>query len=216
MLPMPRERGDFDLVMATRDGMIKKTNLDEFRNLRKSGLISIILRDQDELIGVRLATEQDEIILGSRSGMAIRFATARLRAMGRSSMGVHAMRLDEGDEIIDIDVIESGMQLLAITSQGYGKRMDPDEFREQGRNGKGLRAINLTEKTGELAALLLVRPEEDLLLITDAGVIIRIAVDTISLYSRYAKGVRVMKLAEDTRIISVARSEKEEADSTEE
>ena len=160
-------------MMATRGGMIKKTPLSEYANLRKNGLIAINLREGDELVGVRLTTGEDELLMGSRKGMCIRFNEKHVRTMGRNSIGVRAMRLEEGDEIIDLAIIEEGANVLAITENGYGKRTDPDEYREQGRNGKGIRAMNLTEKTGELAALLLVHEDEDILLITDDGTIIR-------------------------------------------
>ncbi len=212
MVPVPKgeDVSEHNLVMATREGMIKKTPYDDFRNLRKNGLIAIVLKEGDELIGVELTNGSDEILLGSRKGMCIRFNEGHVRPMGRSSMGVKSMKLAEGDEIIDMAPIEEGATILAITEGGYGKRTDPDEYREQGRNGKGVRAINLTEKTGELAALLLVHEEEDILLITDDGTIIRTPAESIRLCGRTAQGVRVMKLAEGSKVIGVARAEKEE------
>ncbi len=215
MLPMPREGRDFNLVMATRNGIIKKTELNEFRNLRKNGLIAIALREDDELIGVRLSTGEDEMMISSRKGMSIRFNEKHVRTMGRNSMGVRSMRLREGDEIIDIAVIEPDTDVLAITSNGYGKRTCPDEYREQGRNGKGIRAMNLTEKTGDLAALFFVREGEDILLITDDGTIIRARAEDIRLCGRYTQGVRIMRLIGDAKVVGVCRAEREE-DSEEE
>ena len=215
MLPMPREGRDFNLVMATRNGIIKKTELNEFRNLRKNGLIAIALREDDELIGVRLSTGEDEMMISSRKGMSIRFNEKHVRTMGRNSMGVRSMRLREGDEIIDIAVIEPDTDVLAITSNGYGKRTSPDEYREQGRNGKGIRAMNLTEKTGDLAALFFVREGEDILLITDDGTIIRARAEDIRLCGRYTQGVRIMRLIGDAKVVGVCRAEREE-DSEEE
>ena len=196
--------------MATREGMIKKTPFGEFRNLRKNGLIAIVLKEGDELVGVELSDGQDEIMLGTRKGMCIRFNEAHIRPMGRASMGVHGMRLDEGDEIIDMCPVNAGSEVLTITEGGFGKRTSPDEYREQGRNGKGIRAMNLTEKTGDMTALLLVNPDEDLLLITDDGTIIRTRVEDIRLCGRNAQGVRVMKLAEGSRVIGVARADRDE------
>ena len=212
MVPVPKgtDATEYNLVMATREGMIKKTPYEDFRNLRKNGLIAINLKEGDELIGVELTGGEDEIILGSRMGMCIRFNESHVRPMGRASMGVKSMKLQEGDEIIDMAPIEEGATILAITELGYGKRTDPDEYREQGRNGKGIRAINLTEKTGKLAALLLVHEEEDILLITDDGTIIRTPAADIRLCGRNTQGVRVMKLQEESRVIGVARAEKEE------
>lgn len=211
MLPMPREEDTgFNLVMATRCGMIKKTNLEEFRNLRKNGLVAIVLKEGDELIGVRLTTGEDEMMLSTRLGMSIRFDEKHVRAMGRNSMGVRSIRLDEDDAVIDIAVIEPDTTVLAITSLGFGKRTDVSEYREQGRNGKGIHAIKLTEKTGELTALLLVREEEDILLITDDGTIIRSRVSDIRVCGRTTQGVRVMKLRDGSRVVGVCRAEKED------
>ena len=199
-----------NLVMATRQGMIKKTPYSEFENLRKNGLIAIVLKEDDELIGVVRTDGNDEILLGSRKGMCIRFNEKHIRPMGRASMGVKSMKLDEDDEIIDMMPIEEDADVLSITSLGYGKRTDPDEYREQGRNGKGILAAKLTDKTGDLTALLMVQPDEDILLITDDGTIIRNRVEDIRICGRNTQGVRLMKLQEGSRIISVARADKEE------
>ncbi len=212
MVPVPKGSSteDYNIVMATREGMIKKTPFEEFRNLRKNGLIAIVLKEGDELIGVELSSGEDELLLGTRKGMCIRFNEGHIRPMGRASMGVRSMKLAEDDIVIDMAPIEEGATVLAITEGGYGKRTSPDEYREQGRNGKGIRAINLTEKTGDLAALLLVHEDEDILLITDDGTIIRTPAADVRLCGRNTQGVRVMKLAEGSRVIGVARSEKEE------
>jgi len=211
MLPMPKETdGEFNLVMATRNGMIKKTALEEFRNLRKNGLIAIALREEDELIGVRLSTGEDEMLISSRKGMAIRFNEKHVRAMGRNSIGVRSMKLGAGDEVIDIAVIEPGTRVLCVTSNGYGKRTDPDEYREQGRNGKGIKAMTLTEKTGDLAAMLFVNEEEDILLITDDGTIIRARAADIRICGRSTQGVKLMRLAEGSQVVAVCRAEPEE------
>ncbi len=212
MVPVPKgsDTSAYNIVMATREGMIKKTPFEDFRNLRKNGLIAIVLKEGDELIGVELSSGDDELILGTRKGMCIRFSEKHIRPMGRASMGVKSMKLSEDDIVIDMAPIEEGATVLAITEGGYGKRTSPDEYREQGRNGKGIRAINLTEKTGDLAALLLVHEEEDILLITDDGTIIRTPAADIRLCGRNTQGVRVMKLQEESRVIGVARAEKEE------
>lgn len=213
MVPVPKgsDKTEYNIVMATREGMIKKTPFEEFRNLRKNGLIAIVLKEGDELIGVELSSGEDELLLGTRKGMCIRFNESHIRPMGRASMGVKSMKLAEDDIVIDMAPIEEGATVLAITEGGYGKRTSPDEYREQGRNGKGIRAINLTDKTGDLAALLLVHVEEDILLITDDGTIIRTPAADVRLCGRNTQGVRVMRLAEDSKVIGVARAEKEEA-----
>ena len=212
MVPVPKGSNvaDYNIVMATREGMIKKTPFEDFRNLRRNGLIAIVLKEGDELIGVELSSGEDELLLGTRKGMCIRFNEKHIRPMGRVSMGVKSMKLAADDMVIDMAPIEEGATVLAITEGGYGKRTSPDEYREQGRNGKGIRAINLTDKTGDLAALLLVHEEEDILLITDEGIIIRTPAADVRLCGRNTQGVRVMKLQEGSRVIGVARAEKEE------
>ncbi len=212
MIPMPDETEGHYLMMATRDGMIKKTPMEEFENLRKSGLIAITLKEDDELVDVELTDGTRELLIGSRLGKAIRFSEDHIRATGRSSMGVSSMRLDDGDTVISMAVIEDGAQVLGITANGYGKRTEVDEYREQGRNGKGIIAMNLTDKTGPLAAQLLVQPEEDILLITDDGTIIRTSVADIRVCGRNTQGVRLMRVAEGSQVVGVARAEAEEED----
>jgi DNA gyrase subunit A len=182
--------------------MIKKTALDEFRNLRKNGLIAIALKEDDELIGVRLSTGNDDMLLSTRKGMSIRFNERHVRNMGRNSMGVRSIRLAENDEVIDIAAVEPETTVLAVTTLGYGKRTDPEEYREQGRNGKGIRAMNLTEKTGDLAALLFVHEDEDILLITDDGTIIRARAKDIRLCGRATQGVRLINLTKKNDVIA--------------
>ncbi len=210
MIPMPDETQDHYLMMATRDGMIKKTPMEEFANLRKSGLIAIILKEGDELVDVELTDGKRELLIGSRLGKAIRFSEEHIRATGRSSMGVSSMRLDDGDTVISMAVIEDGAQVLGITANGFGKRTEASEYREQGRNGKGIIAMNLTDKTGPLAAQLLVQPGEDILLITDDGTIIRTSVDDIRVCGRNTQGVRLMRVADGSQVVGVARAEAEE------
>jgi len=210
MIALPREREGSYLVMATRCGTIKKTALEEFANLRKTGLIAIVLREDDELIGVELTDSTRELILGSRMGQAIRFSEGDIRVMGRNSMGVRAMDLAEGDEVISIAVVREGEHVLAITQKGYGKRTEIDEFRVQSRGGKGILAMRLTERTGLLAAQLLVRDDEDIMLITDDGTIIRMPVSDISVIGRVSQGVRVMRVEGESRIVGVTATEREE------
>ena len=210
MIPLPREEEGHYLVMATRCGTIKKTALDEFSNLRKTGLIAIVLREDDELIGVELTDASCELMLATRMGQAIRFSESDIRAMGRNSMGVRSMDLAEGDEVISVAKVEEGKQVLAITQKGYGKRTDISEFRVQSRGGKGIMAMRLTEKTGLLAAQLLVSEDEDIMLITDDGTIIRMPVDGISVIGRVSQGVRVMRVEDESRIVGVTATERDE------
>ncbi len=210
MLPFPAEKSEGTyLVMATRKGTIKRTELSEFMNLRRAGLIAIVLRDDDELIGVRRTEGDSDILVGTRDGMSIRFHESDMRPMGRSAMGVRSIDLDEGDEVIDVAFVEEGAQVLSITENGYGKRTDIDEYRLQQRGGKGIKAMNLTEKTGNLAAQLLVHDGEDLLLITSDGTVIRTPVNSISVLGRNTQGVRLMRVGEDSKVVCVARAEPE-------
>ena len=209
MIPVPRGLDEHYLVMMTRRGMIKRTPYSEFANLRKAGLIAITLKDDDELCSVNLTDGSMSLIIGSRLGRALRIHESSIRIIGRSGMGVHAMKLRDDDEIIDMSQISDGQQILAITTNGYGKRTDPEQFREQGRNGMGIKAITLTDKTGELAAQLAVNVDEDILLITDGGAIIRMAVKDIREAGRSTQGVRLMRLAEGSKIVGVARAEQE-------
>ena len=210
MLPFPAEKSEGTyLVMATRKGTIKRTELSEFMNLRRAGLIAIVLRDDDELIGVRRTEGDSDILVGTRDGMSIRFHESDMRPMGRSAMGVRSIDLDEGDEVIDVAFVEEGAQVLSITENGYGKRTDIDEYRLQQRGGKGIKAMNLTEKTGMLAAQLLVHDDEDLLLITSDGTVIRTPVNSISVLGRNTQGVRLMRVGEDSKVVCVARAEPE-------
>ena len=217
MLPMPKEtEEEHNLVMATRNGMIKKTALEEFRNLRKNGLIAIALREGDELIGVRLSNGDDEMLVSTRKGKCIRFNERHVRNVGRNSIGVRSMRVAEGDEVIDIAAVEPETTVLAITTKGYGKRTDPEEYREQGRGGMGVKAMQLTDKTGDLAALMFVHEDEDILLITDDGTIIRARAADVRLCGRSTQGVRIMRLAEGSTVVGVCRAEKEEEEVPEE
>lgn len=210
MIPLPRESEGKYLTMATRFGLIKKTALDEFANLRKAGLIAIVLREDDELIGVELTGDDDELMLATRQGQAIRFKETDIRSMGRNSMGVKSFDLAENDEVISVARIEEGKQVLAITQNGYGKRTDVSEFRVQSRGGKGIMAMRLTDKTGLMAAQLLVSEDEDIMLITDDGTIIRMPVSDISVIGRVSQGVRVMRVEEGSRIVCVTATERDE------
>jgi len=215
MIPLPQDTEGHYLMMATRDGLIKKTELSEFQNLRKSGLIAIVLREGDELVGVEMTDGDDELLMGTHFGKAIRFSERHVRAMGRASMGVRSIRLDENDQVISLAVIEQGAQVLGITENGFGKRSDPELYREQGRGGKGVIAMALNDKTGPLAAQLMVQENEDILLITDDGTIIRTPVADIRVCGRATQGVRLMRVLENSRIVGVARADAEEIESDE-
>ncbi|MEF9894987.1 MAG: DNA gyrase subunit A, partial [Clostridia bacterium] len=211
MLPIPAEKvaGHF-VVMATKNGVIKRTELSDFINMRKTGLIALILREEDALIGVQLTDGEKEIFLGTRLGMAIRFPESDVRCMGRAATGVKSIDLAQSDEVVAMAALEEDTQVLSLTELGYGKRTEMDEYRVQTRGGKGIKAMNLTEKTGLLAGQMLVSEDEDLLIITDDGVLIRTPVSAISVLSRNTQGVRIMRVAEGAKVVCVARAEAEE------
>ena len=210
MVDVPEEKlqGSY-LMMATRQGTIKRTELSEFVNLRKSGLIAIVLREDDDLIGVALTDGRREVLLGTRDGMSIRFAETDLRPIGRNAVGVRGIELAEGDRVVAMSIVEEDTDVLAITENGYGKRTAIEEYRLQSRAGKGIKAMNLTDKTGGLAGQLLVRSDEDILIITDDGTIIRTPVDSVPLHGRATQGVRLMRVADGSRIMSIERAEQE-------
>ncbi len=207
-LPMKKVEGHY-LVMTTKKGVIKRTALDEFVNLRKSGLIALVLREDDDLISVDLTDGSYEMLLGTRNGMAIRFAETDIRAMGRNAMGVRAIDLSDDDEVVDVCPVFEDTKVLSITENGYGKRTDVEEYRLQNRGGKGIKAMNLTEKTGLLACQLLVHDSEDVILITDDGTVIRTPVADISVVGRNTQGVRLMRVGGESKVVCVAKTESE-------
>ena len=201
---MPEEREGRSLIMATRCGFIKKTKLSEFENIRANGLIAVILREGDELVQVALTSGSDDIILGTRLAKAIRFNEKNVRNMGRATQGVTAIDLAEEDYVINMAVVKPGASLLTITENGYGKRSDPDEYRVINRGGKGIITHELTDKTGALVELRMVEPDEDIMLITSDGVIIRTPVEDIRLAGRATQGVIIMRVAEDVKVVCAA------------
>lgn len=199
-----------NLIMVTKKGLIKKTDLAEFERINKNGKIAITLLEGDSLIGTEMSSGEDEILIASREGKCIRFNESDVRATGRGSQGVKSMTLSKDDEIIDMTIVRAGSQIVTITENGYGKRSSVDEYRLQGRGGMGIKAGAFNEKTGKLVALKQTSGDEDILMIADSGVIIRTPVDSISTFGRVSQGVKVMKLKGDAKIVSVALAEKEE------
>ena len=192
------------LVLCTRNGVIKKTPLSDFSNIRKGGIIAQNLREGDELISVNRSSGSDEFIIGTREGKSIRFSEEDVRAMGRAATGVRAIKLDEGDAVVDMSKVTKGEYVIAIAENGMGKRTDEEEYRQQGRAGKGIIAMNITEKTGKLVGLKVATGSEDLMLIRDDGIVIRIPVSAISVISRNTQGIRLMRVDGGHRVASVA------------
>ena len=199
------------IAMATRGGLIKKTALEEFANIRKVGKIAIKIVGEDELISVQFTTGKDEMIIASREGKCIRFKETDVRPMGRDTQGVKAMDLAEGDYLVDMLVVKPGCEVLTITSGGYGKRSEVEDYRLQGRNGKGIKAGVFNEKTGYLVNLKVVSEDEDIMIISNNGTIIRMHVTDISKIGRNTQGVRVMRL-KDGEVATVTVAPREEED----
>ncbi len=199
------QREDYYLFTATKHGVVKKTALSAFANIRKAGLIALSLREDDELIGVRLTDGNQEIIMGTKLGMSIRFPESDVRAMGRTAAGVKGISLESDDSVIDMDVIQPDTTVLVVTTKGYGKRTTIDDYRTQSRGGKGIKTMNVTRKNGPVVGLKVVRDGEDLMIITNTGVAIRLHIDDISTYGRNTQGVKLINVADDDEVSTVAR-----------
>lgn len=204
---------DAYLFFTTRAGIVKRTSVKEFANIRQNGLKALNLKDEDELINVLLTEKDTDIIIGTKLGYAVRFNQSLVRSMSRIATGVKGVNLREGDAVVGARVITDQDEVLIITEKGYGKRTVATEYPTKGRAGKGMKTANVTEKNGPLAGLLTVKGDEDLMIITDTGVMIRTNVANISQTGRSTMGVKVMRLDQDAKIVtftSVAAAEKEE------
>ena len=204
---------DAYLFFTTRAGIVKRTSVKEFANIRQNGLKALNLKDEDELINVLLTEKDTDVIIGTKLGYAVRFNQSSVRGMSRSATGVKGVNLREGDAVVGARVITDHDEVLIITEKGYGKRTIATEYPTKGRAGKGMKTANVTEKNGPLAGLLTVKGDEDLMVITDTGVMIRTNVANISQTGRSTMGVKVMRLDENAKIVtftSVAAAEKEE------
>jgi DNA gyrase subunit A len=201
-----------NLVMVTRQGIIKKVPLSAFANMRKSGLIAVNLREDDELIEVKRVEKGERLMVVTSYGLSITFDEAQVRAMGRTATGVKAISLSQGDVVIGMDKYREGADALLVTEKGYGKRTPTSEFREQNRGGKGIKAIDITKKNGPLVAFQILGEDEELVLLTGEGQIIRLHAQDISQQKRYSRGVLLMRLPEDDSIVGMAsfKIEKEE------
>lgn len=207
---------DKNLLMVTKNGIIKRSALREYNTSRKGGIIGIVLDEGDELRMVLLTDGKTEVIVGTRLGNAIRFDENDVRLMGRVSRGVKAITLEDGDEVIGMSAVRENATLLSITENGYGKRVELSEYHTQNRGGKGLTNYKINEKTGNVAGVKIVDETDDIMLISTDGIIIRVSVSEIPVYSRYASGVRVMRLAEGDRVVTFAPSPHEEDDGDDE
>ena len=203
MFPIVGEGTEGYLVMATRDGIIKKTPVTELQNIRKGGLIVQSLREGDALIAVEYSMGDDEFIIASRKGKCVRFAEEDVRPMGRTAMGVRSINLSDDDTVVDMVKVVKGGNVLTVTELGMGKRTPEDQYPVHHRGGKGVLATQLTEKTGDLACLKMTAEGEDVMLIRDDGTIIRLPLDQVNIISRNTQGVRLMRVEAGTRVVSV-------------
>ena len=206
-IPMREIDDDKYLFMATKGGMVKKTRMCEYSNMRKTGLQAILLREGDELIEVKVTDNTEDIFLATKFGMSIRFKETDARITGRVSYGVIGMKLDEGDEVIGMQMASQGEYMLVASEKGYGKRTRISEFKLQLRGGKGLLCYNVTEKTGNLIGMKLLDDGRDIMLITNEGILIRMGVDDISVIGRNTSGVKLMSIEADSdvRVASIAK-----------
>ena len=206
------------MMMATKNGLIKKCDLSEFERIRSNGKIAITLTEGDSLIGAELTNGGDELIMASYEGKCIRFAEGDVRKTGRGSQGVRSMKLEDTDYIVDMAVIKEGSEVVTVTEKGFGKRTDTEDYRLQGRAGKGIKAGNFTEETGKLVGLKLTSADDDIIMIADTGIMIRIHTSDISKIGRNTKGVRLMRIKGEGKVAAVALTphEEEEAQPVEE
>ncbi|KGX93667.1 DNA gyrase subunit A [Pontibacillus halophilus JSM 076056 = DSM 19796] len=198
------------LFFTTKFGVSKRTSVSQFANIRKGGLIALNLREGDELISARLTDGNKDIIIGTKGGYLIRFPEVDVRPMGRTASGVKGISLREDDEVVSMEILEEDVYVLNVTTKGFGKRTPASEYRITGRGGKGILTCNLTERNGEVVTVKAVREEEDVMIITESGVLIRMPVDSISITGRNTQGVRLIRVQDEEEVATVARIAREE------
>ena len=214
VIPMKEYENDKFLLMATRSGMIKKTPIVEYENVRKTGLQAIVLKENDELIEVKATDNERDVFMVTKKGLCIRFKETDVRVTGRVSMGVIGMNLDDGDEVVGMQIDSQGEYLLVVSEKGMGKRTLTDEFKVQKRSGKGVLCYKITDKTGDLVGAKLVYDDREILLITTEGIIIRLNVNDISIIGRNTSGVKMMNIDQDSniRVASIAKVRESSSD----
>ena len=216
IVPFSKETEEGSLVMATKYGIIKKTAVENFTRINKNGKIAISLKEGDSLVGVLRLSGKDDIMLSSHNGKCIRFSEEDLRQLGRTSTGVRSMRLEQGDYVVDMCVLNPAKQVMTISENGFGKRTNLDEFRVQSRGGKGIKAGTFNEKTGPMVGLLQVDDNDDVLVMTDSGIVIRFSAEQVSQSGRSAMGVKLMRLTDRSgKIVCASVTEHEEIEETE-
>ena len=215
VIPIAEYKEGMFLIMATKEGHVKKTDLMQYDHIRRGGLAAVTLRENDELIDVRLTDGEKDIILVTRNGMSIRFKESDVRPLGRVSQGVKGISLDEGDYIVGMGTSMPDSTLLVVTENGFGKRTELDEYKTQTRAGKGILTYRVTERTGQIAGIKLVNETDEILLISSDGTIIRLEVRGISILGRATQGVTLMRMSNGNHVVSIARIEAVEEDSQE-
>lgn len=215
VLPVRSFHEEAYVFFATRKGTVKKTPLAAFANPRRAGIAAIALEEGDEVIGVRLTDGQRQIILSTAEGQAIRFSEEEVRPKGRNAKGVRGICLDGNDVVVGVDVVDPDATLLAVSERGYGKRTPMDEYRLQTRGGKGIITLRITERTGKVSGVQMVRDKDEVMLLTDTGRVIRFPVQDVSVLGRNTQGVRLIHLDPDERVVAVARLAEGEVESTE-
>jgi DNA gyrase subunit A len=204
VVPIREFREGADLITCTRGGTVKRTSLAAYSNIRQTGIIGVARAPDDELLAARVCSEDQEVLIGTARGMSIRFKASNVRRMGRDARGVRGIELREGDSVVGMEVIESEeQQVLVVSEKGYGKRTPLGEWRLQGRGGIGIIAMDASERNGNVVALGLVQPDDELMAITDGGKLIRTAVSSEREAGRNTQGVRVIRLSEGERVVDV-------------
>ena len=216
MIPIEEFAEGNYLTFVTKNGTVKKTDLMDYSKIRSGGLRAIELVEGDELIKVQLTDGKQSVLIGTHNGIAIRFAEEDVRPMGRATRGVRGIKLNDGDYVVGACVASEDEELLAVTENGYGKRTPLDEYKIQSRGGKGIFTYKITEKTGKLAGMTTVKDDDDIMMITSDGVVIRMHADEISTFGRQTQGVRIMRLADDISVVSMTKTDREAEDAEEE
>lgn len=205
IITVPREMDGSFIIFATKLGIVKKSELTEYKNMRQNGLKAIKVVDGDEILAVRITDGKKDILLASSGGKSIRFHEDDCRAQGRVSQGVKGMSLEEGEYVIGMEIVDENSEILTVTARGYGKRSSAAEYRKQSRGGKGILAMKLTEKTGDIMGILPVTDKDDLMIITDKGQVIRTKIAGISLLGRNTQGVRLINVKPDEKVVAVEK-----------
>ena len=210
LIPIDAKGEDKYLLLATKNGIVKKTQREEFKNINKSGLIAIGLREDDELIDVKLTDGNKDVLLVTQGGMSIRFDENDIRHMGRTAMGVKGISLSKEDRVVSMSLCDEGTDLLVVSENGFGKRTDISEYRSQIRAGKGIKTYNIAEKTGKIVGAEMVNEDDEMMIINSDGVLIRLRVNEISLFGRVTSGVKLMKTDDEVNVVSIAKINIEE------